>query len=283
MSNAVSTFNDMHVIVDLGGARHASAVATDLARQLDAHLTGVTLAFEPIVPVYTMTAPLPTDLIVAAHDQAMSDAKAASASFEKAAQAAGIRHAVRTTESVAGDGLEAVTRSLALSDLVIVGQQNPDTPEPMREMLIEATLFQAGAPTLIVPYVGVTEFRAGRAVVAWDGSAAASHAVRASLPLLHLSKEVVVVIVKETHKRSTELAGADIATHLARHDLHVEVREITNATGDVSQTILSFAADEAADWLVMGAYGHSRMREFFLGGATRGILSSMTVPVLMAH
>jgi nucleotide-binding universal stress UspA family protein len=98
-----------------------------------------------------------------------------------------------------------------------------------------------------------------------------------------MAREVVVVIVKEHIKRSTELAGADIATHLARHNLHVEVREIENSTGDVGQTILSFAADETADWLVMGAYGHSRLREFFLGGATRGILSSMTVPVLMAH
>ncbi len=283
MKSAVNTINDMHVIADLGGDRRPTGVAVELARQLDAHLTGLALAFEPIVPIYTMTTPLPTDLIVAAHDQAVGDAKEAAAAFEKAASAAGIRYAGRTTESVGGEGLDGVTRSLALSDLVVIGQQNPDAPEPMRELLIESVLFQAGAPTLIVPYAGTKEFKAGRAVVAWDGGAAAAHSVRAALPLLQLAKEVVVVIVKEADKRSTHLAGADIATHLARHDLHVEVREVTNSTGDVGQTILSFAADEAADWLVMGAYGHSRLREFFLGGATRGILSSMTVPVLMAH
>ena len=170
-----------------------------------------------------------------------------------------------------------------MSDLLVIGQQNPDTPEPMREALIEAILFQSGAPALIIPYAGLNTFSPGRAVVAWDGGAASAHAVRAALPLLHVAKEVVVVIVKEKIKRPTELAGADIATHLARHDLHVEVREITNSTGDIGQTILSFAADEAADWLVMGGYGHSRMREFFLGGTTRGILESMTLPVLMAH
>lgn len=283
MNNAVSTINDMHVVVDLNGARRPTAIAADLARQLDAHLTGVALAFEPVVPVYTMTTPLPTDLIVSAHEQAVNDAKSAAAAFEKIAAAAGVCYASRTTESVGSDGLEGVTRGLALSDLLVVGQQNPDVPEPMREALIEAILFQAGAPVLIIPYAGVTSFAPGRAIVAWDGSAAAAHAVRAALPLLHLAKEVVVVIVREKIKRSTELAGADIATHLARHDLHVEVREITNATGDIGQTILSFAADESADWLVMGGYGHSRMREFFLGGATRGILESMTLPVLMAH
>ena len=283
MKNAVSTINDMHVIVDLDGERRATVIAADIARQLDAHLTGMALAFEPIVPVYTMTTPLPTDLIVAAHDQAVNDAKAAAAAFEKAASAAGIQYAARTSELVGGEGFESVTRGLAISDLVVVGQQNPDRPEPMREALIEAILFQAGAPALIIPYAGVKVFNPGRAIVAWDASAAAAHSVRAALPLLSLSKEVVVVIVREAHKSATELAGADIATHLARHNLHVEVREIENSTGDVGQTILSFAADETADWLVMGAYGHSRLREFFLGGATRGILSSMTVPVLMAH
>lgn len=283
MKTAVTIINDLHVIADLAGPRNATALATDLALQLDAHLTGVALAFEPIVPVYTMTTPLPTDLIVAAHDQAVNDAKAAATAFEAAASAAGIRYASRTTESVSGDGFEGITRSLSLSDLVIISQQNPDVPEPMRELLIEAILFQSGAPALIVPYTGVKEFKPGRAIVAWDGSAAASHAVRAALPFLHLAKEVVVVIIHESDKHATELAGADIATHLARHDLHVEVREITNTTGDIGQTLLSFAADEAADWLVMGAYGHSRLREFFLGGATRGILGSMTLPVLMAH
>ncbi len=283
MNNAVSTINDMHVIVDLSGERRPAAIAADLAHLLDAHLTGVALAFEPVVPVYTMTTPLPTDLIVAAHEQAVSDAKQAATAFEHIAAAAGVRYASRTTESVGGDGLEGVTRGLAMSDLLVVGQQNPDAPEPMREALIEAMLFQSGAPILIVPYAGVRTFTPGRAIVAWDGGAAAAHAVRAAMPLLHLAKEVVVVLVKENIKRATELAGADIATHLARHNLNVEVREITNATGDIGQTILSFAADEAADWMVMGGYGHSRMREFFLGGATRGILESMTLPVLMAH
>jgi nucleotide-binding universal stress UspA family protein len=283
MTKAVTSINDMHVVVDLAGERRAVGVAAELARQVDAHLTGVALAFEPIVPMYTMGTPVPTDLIVAAHDRAVDDARAAAAAFEKSAGLAGIQFTSRTTESVGGEGLDGITRGLALSDLIVIGQQNPDAEEPMRDALIESVLFHSGAPALLVPYAGVKEFKPGRAIIAWDGSSSAAHAVRSALPLLHLASEVVVVIVEEKRKRPAEVAGADIATHLARHDLHVEVREVANAGIEVGQAILSFAADEAADWLVMGAYGHTRLREFFLGGATRTILSSMTVPVLMAH
>jgi nucleotide-binding universal stress UspA family protein len=283
MAKATSSINDMHVVIDLAGERRAVGVATELARQVEAHLTGVALAFEPIVPMYTMGTPVPTDLIIAAHDRAVEDAKAATAAFERSASLAGIRFASRMTESIGGEGLDNITRGLALSDLIVIGQQNPDAEEPMREALIESVLFHAGAPALLVPYTGVREFKPGRAVVAWDGGSAAAHAVHAALPLLRLTKEVVVVIVEESRKRPAQLAGADIATHLARHDLHVEVRDIPDGGGNIGQTILNFVADESADWLVMGAFGHTRFREFFLGGATRTILSSMTLPVLMTH
>ena len=282
MTKPINAISDIQVIVDLGGERRSATIAAEIARQFDAHLTGLTLSFEPIIPVYTMATPIPTDLIVAAHDQAVEDARLASAAFERIAAAAGVRFASLTTASIGGDGLEGVARTLALTDLVVVGQQNPDSVEPMREVMIESILFQAGAPALIVPYAGVTEFKPGHALVAWDGGTAAAHAVRAALPLLALAKDVTLVIIGE-QKKSKDLAGVDIATYLSRHGLSVEVRSIDNSTGDIGQTILSFASDAEADWLVMGAYGHSRLREFLLGGATRGILSSMTVPVLMAH
>jgi nucleotide-binding universal stress UspA family protein len=84
-------------------------------------------------------------------------------------------------------------------------------------------------------------------------------------------------------RESDEIAGADIGQHLARHGLNVEVKRIVATDTDVADTLLSHAADTAADFMVMGGYGHSRLREFVLGGATRGILSAMTVPVLMSH
>ena len=99
----------------------------------------------------------------------------------------------------------------------------------------------------------------------------------------HKAKAIDVVIVASDRPKSDEIAGADIGQHLARHGLKVEVKRIVATDTDVADTLLSHAADTAADFMVMGGYGHSRLREFVLGGATRGILSSMTIPVLMSH
>jgi nucleotide-binding universal stress UspA family protein len=90
-------------------------------------------------------------------------------------------------------------------------------------------------------------------------------------------------VVATERPKSDELPGADIAEHLARHELKVDLKRIVTGDTDVASTILSHAADVAADFMVMGGYGHSRLREFILGGVTRGILSSMTVPTLMSH
>src|SRR6516164_8510986 len=103
------------------------------------------------------------------------------------------------------------------------------------------------------------------------------------LPLLVRAKATEVVIVASEAAKSDEMPGADIAHHLARHGAKVELRRIVSTQSDVASTILSHAADSSADLLVMGGYGHSRLREFVLGGATRSIFESMTVPVLMSH
>ena len=103
------------------------------------------------------------------------------------------------------------------------------------------------------------------------------------MPFLKRAKTIEVVIVASERIKSDEIPGADIGQHLARHDLKVEVRRIVAPDTDVASTILSHAADTSADFIVMGGYGHSRLREFILGGVTRGILSSMTLPTLMSH
>jgi nucleotide-binding universal stress UspA family protein len=91
------------------------------------------------------------------------------------------------------------------------------------------------------------------------------------------------VIVATEPLKSDELPGANIARHLARHDLNVDLMRIVTGETDVANTILSYAADVSADFIVMGGYGHSRLREFILGGVTRGLLSSMTIPTLLSH
>ena len=116
----------------------------------------------------------------------------------------------------------------------------------------------------------------------WDGSRNAARAIGDAMPFLRRAAKVEVVTV-ESRERRNELSGAKIAAHLARHGLKVELKPIVSADLDVADAVLSHAADTSTDLIVMGGYGHTRLREFVLGGATSGILDAMTVPTLMAH
>jgi nucleotide-binding universal stress UspA family protein len=271
-------------IVDVAGERRSAAVATDFARKTDAHLTGIALAYDPVLPVYTVAAPLPADFVVDAREDALSDAKDAAGAFESIAAAAGISVETRTVETNGAGGFGALVAECVLTDLVFVGQQTPEQTEPMREALIETVLFQASVPVFIVPQNGATAFNSDYALVAWDGSVTAARAVREALPLLGLAGTVTVVVVDDGKSKSLAgEPGADVAAYLARHDLDVNVRLIPNSPKGVGDALKTFAAAEKADWMVMGAYGHGRLREFILGGATRALLQSMPIPVLMAH
>lgn len=277
-----TTIRDMVVVIDLAGERNSAKLAVDLASRIGAHLTGLALAYDPITPAYSMAAPVPTDFMVSAREQAVADAKKAASEFEEIARRAGLSVATQISDVMVGDGFGGVVDHAKLCDLVVVGQDNPDQREPLREVLTEQVMFQAEVPTLLVPHSGPAEFKPDHAIIAWDGGTTAARAVRAAMPLLNLSKKVTVVIVEGGRKR-TEMAGSDLATYLARHDLDVTVRTIARSPSGIGQTILDFAGDEGADWMVMGAYGHSRLREFILGGTTARMLKSMTLPVLMAH
>jgi nucleotide-binding universal stress UspA family protein len=120
-------------------------------------------------------------------------------------------------------------------------------------------------------------------MICWDGSRAATRAIADGMPLLERAKQIEVVIIAANEAKSNELPGVDLGQHLARHGLKIDVKRMTAPDIDVAATILSYAADTGTDLIVMGGYGHSRLREFVLGGVTRGILESMTVPVLMSH
>jgi nucleotide-binding universal stress UspA family protein len=149
-------------------------------------------------------------------------------------------------------------------------------------LAIEAALFSSGRPVLVVPYIQSSGLRLDHVMVCWDGSRNAARAVADAMPFLRRAGSIEVVTVEDRDRRN-QLIGAKIAEHLAHHGLKVELNPIVAVESDVPDTILSHAADTSADLIVMGGYGHSRLREFVLGGATSGILSAMTVPTLMAH
>ncbi len=277
-----SLIRDMLVVVDLAGQRNSARFAVDLATRVGSHLTGLALAYDPITPAYSMAAPIPTDFMVSAREQAMTEAKEAAEAFEAIAGTAGLPVETRVSDVMVGDGFGGIIDHCKLTDLVVIGQDNPDQREPLREVLTEAVMFQASVPTLLVPHAGPSEFKPDHAVVAWNGGSTAARAMRAALPLLQLAKQVTVVVV-EDGKRRADMTGADAATYLARHGFDVTVRTIVRKPSGIGQTLIGFTQEIGGDWLVMGAYGHSRIREFILGGTTASILKSMTIPVLMAH
>ncbi len=167
-------------------------------------------------------------------------------------------------------------------DLVVVGQPDRELGTP-DDVIDEAALFESGRPVVFVPFIHKGGVKLDRVMVCWDGSRAATRAIADSLPFLKKAKQVEIVMVASKASKGDEIAGVDLGQHLARHGLTVDVKRITSPDIDVASTILSHAADSGADMIVMGGYGHSRLREFILGGVTKTILETMTVPVLMSH
>jgi nucleotide-binding universal stress UspA family protein len=214
-------------------------------------------------------------------EEAQRQAAAAADRFSALAGAAGVATEARTNTVLAGATAPLVAQA-HLSDLVVIGQEDPDRPEPMRAALTEAVLFDASVPLLVVPHHWRKGLGLTRAVVAWDGSSTAARAVHAALPLLELARSVEVTIVGTSRFLGGE-PGADVAAYLARHGLDVTVNTVARDAGDVAGTLNAHLREVDADFLVMGAYGHSRLREFIVGGATRDMLETMTVPTVMAH
>ena len=193
-------------------------------------------------------------------------------------------------EALQGDwqmaiGLAAswVTRRAQAADLVVLGQRVPDHSTGLDAP--EDVILGCSRPVLVVPYAGRRLDRIGENVlVAWNGSRESGRAVQDALPLLTMSGAVTVLLVDPEEDADMELAE-DLVLHLGRHGLHARTQVIRHelSTIAVSDTLLAQVAELDADLLVMGAYGHSRLREMILGGVTRDILKNMNVPVLMAH
>jgi nucleotide-binding universal stress UspA family protein len=271
------------ILVNLAVGTQPGAVtnyAISVASAFQAHLTGVAFAHEPTVPG-TVFAGGAAAVVAAYRAESQRTAKAAREAFEDIARRASVLAEGRIIGASLDNSAATFCRMARVYDLSIIGQARPDQAVP-EELIIEATLFQSGRPVLVVPYIQQAGLKLDRVMVCWDGSRNAARAIADAMPLLQRAGAINVVTV-EPREHQHELAGAEIAQHLARHKLKVELNPIVAKDIDVASTILSYAADSSTDLIVMGGYGHSRLREFVLGGATRGMLKSMTVPTLMSH
>ncbi len=264
-----------------GGATIDYAVS--VAAAFEAHLAGIAFALDPFIPpTMGIGDAVPADWIDEQREEAQAAALTVIARFEEVARRNAISAESRRLDASLAGAAEMFGRIARRFDLSIVRQAESGRA-PLEDLVIEAALFDAGRPVLVVPYIQKAALTLDRVLVCWDGGRSVARAVGDAMPFLHRAKTVEVVIVQGDAGKGDEIPGADIGEHLARHGLRVDVKRIVATGGTVMDTILSHAADVSADFLVMGGYGHSRLREFILGGVTRGILGTMTVPVLMSH
>ncbi len=268
---------DIIVNLTVGAPRDTAAeYALSLAAAFEAHVAGIAFSFEPVVAP-TILGGIPPDIIDGQREAGRKAATIAVAQFEAQAKRDGLSAESRLIEATLGGAANMFGRLARRFDLSIVGQAEPDKLAS-QDIIIEGALFESGRPVIVVPYIQQAPLRLERVLVCWDGGRTAARAVADAMPFLARSATIEIVIVASGREKTNEIPGIDLGRHLARHGLRVEVKHIAAGDTDVPNTILSHAADTSADFIVMGGYGHSRLREFVLGGATRGILAAMTIP-----
>jgi nucleotide-binding universal stress UspA family protein len=260
-------------------ARPASRTALDVAARLadahDAHLVALHVIEPPVVPA-DMTLGTPVAFIQWQEEYARKRADQAKQYAAEVEKSSG--RSIEWREP-AGELTETALLHSRYADLIVASQSGEGATGNLPELFVMGS----GRPTLIVPHQGSFARPLERILVAWNRTREATRALHDSIPLLAAAKSVTVMEVNPKKGEDRHIAGADIAQHLARHRVKVTVSSTVADDMDVGDVILSRAADFGADCIVMGAYGHSRLREFAFGGATRHLLETMTVPVFMVH
>ncbi|WP_455373525.1 universal stress protein [Limibacillus halophilus] len=267
---------------DSKSSKKRCEAALALAAAHGAHLTGLVAVTAPSMPGY-IRANLPREAVEAQENYLQEVLENAGDAFEKVAKNWSVPYElrkVRASEAELGDAIALHGRH---ADLIVMGQEDEEDGATLSREVMEEVLLSAGRPLLVVPYIGASKTIGKRVIIAWDGGREAARALNDALPLLSDAEAVMVLIANPKSAPSEREAGSDIALHLARHNVPVEVHKIHVSEVSIGDALLDQVADLGADLVVMGGYGHSRFRELVLGGVTRQMLQQMTVPVLMSH
>lgn len=270
------------ILVHLNGhARNAQTlrVACELAARFDAHLAAVYAREQPL-----FAAAMDPGAAAVLRFQVELDLQMQASTWKMVQAAEGQSGLTIERRSIGGDAVNNIIMHARHADLLVMTQA--DSPEMIGidPSLAASVVLGAGRPVLMVPYAG--EFRSCGAsvLIAWSGTRESARAVADALPLMLKAREVNVVSFNPKGDAAWgDIPGADIGLWLARHGVRVNIRQQKSDEVDVGNQMLSLAADLGSDLIVMGAYGHSRTFEFVLGGVTKTLLTSMTVPVLMSH
>ncbi len=269
------------LVLDDGGAGSDAALraAMMVARGFSGHIDVLHVRADPetMVPVVgeAMTGAMVEQMMEAMTRSVAARAAKAREVFDKVVAASGLSTA---WHEVTGREPDVLTSRGRVADLIVMNRPNGENEGPMAATL-DAALFDTGRPVLVVP-AKAPESLGERIVVAWNGSAQSSRVVGAALPLLARAKEVTILTGDGA---DVKVPAAQLLPSLARHGIQARHEAFAVSHGHVGKALLEQLTQRRADLLVMGAYGHSRLREMILGGATREVLAHCRIPVLMAH
>jgi nucleotide-binding universal stress UspA family protein len=261
--------------------------AVQFAQRVGSHVVGlsclrpVPVGVEAVVAMGAVAEPMTSELREARREAVEREQRFRSLCDRR--QVASFETEVDDSDDGAG---RAIVKRAALHDLVIVGQPDPsEAGAARRRAVVDDVVLHSPRPTLLLPYAGRFDDFGTTALVAWDGSHGAARAAADALPLLKLAKTVHVVVFDTPAGPGSTMDASPVhgaVRWLERHGVRA-VGQARYAGSDVGNSLLSLAADLGADLLVMGCWGHARLAERLLGGATRTVMASMTVPVLTSH
>ena len=269
--------DDLHCIT-------RTQTAIRLARQFDCHLVGLAPTGLLDLPAVPSSAAAISAFAASAWDALRDQAERVADRFRNDCRSAGLTSCEAIVDEA--DKARSLVRRAHCSDLSLLTQADPDAPGyRAASELVETVVMHSARPTLVLPNAGRFDQLGTRALIAWDESREAARAVADALPLLRRATEVRLATWPEGDATERQVLQAQLdaaRVWLARHGVDAQL-QIERPTGSIANALLACAAESRCDLLVMGAYGHARWAERLLGGATRGLLRSMTLPVLMSH
>ncbi len=272
------SLNDVARVDEIGNA------ACRLASRHDAHIIGLFVI--PTIPIYPVPGAYVLTDVIEAHEKFFAEsAERVRSRFVEMVQKYDLRHEWRQVKDSSSLVADAVITHALAADLLVIGQVNPDRAEAVEHDFCDRIIMETGRPVVVVPRSGQFKTVGERVLVGWNATREAARAAFDALPIMESASAVWLTWVDPQREPDTagQLPGSEMARTLSRHGIEATIDSMPTADLDVAGALLNRAADHDADLLVAGAYGHSRMREFAFGGATRGLLNRMTVPVLMSH
>ncbi|MGI9476905.1 MAG: universal stress protein [Hyphomicrobiaceae bacterium] len=259
-------------------------VALPIAQDNDAHLIG--LHVRPRVPVLlgVVAAEVPQSILTHQEEMLTRAAEQLGDRFDTRCAKAGVKSEWRCNKVQHNDVASDVIGQSLCADLIVVAQEDEDGYESPAD-LPSRIVMETARPALIVPHAGKFSSVGKHVVVAWNGSREAARAAFDAVPFMKSAKSVRVLAIDPKSREDYDniALGDEIALCLARHDIKTEVTVTHSGDITVGDELLNRLADEGCDLLVMGCYGHSRLRETLFGGVTKNLLQRMTAPVLMSH